>query len=134
MARKKGDIVYRVQGTDGRGPWRPGFTDTWSEDRTDEEYASLLPWTVQFGDAVANGHTPGRHLGCACRTLTQLRRWFRPGEFATLLRYGFQCVRITGVRILAESDIQCVFERDKPLNEAIEAIELYPQSLRGVAS
>ena len=34
--------VYRVQDADGRGPFKPGFSHQWVEERADHE--NLLPW------------------------------------------------------------------------------------------
>lgn len=65
------------------------------------------------------------HMGCGCRTLEQLRRWFSPSEYAKLVGYGYRAVKMQAGRILAESEIQCVFERAKPLREDIEPVELY---------
>jgi hypothetical protein len=65
-------------------------------------------------------------FGCGCRTLDQLRRWFTKSEYATLIEFGYHAVKMDAGRILAESDIQCVFERAKPLNQGWEPIELYP--------
>jgi hypothetical protein len=54
-----------------------------------------------------------------------LRRWFTRTEYAALRGYGYQAVRLQVGRILAESPIQCVFERSKPLARDIEPFELY---------
>lgn len=118
-------VVFRVQDNDGRGPWKPGFSICWVDDRPEEEYAALVPWTVEFGREPLQKRIIGMHIGCGCRTLGQLRRWFTPREYSKLLRYGYQAVGMQAGRILAESKIQCVFERAKPLHEDIEAVELY---------
>lgn len=118
------ETVYRVQDKHGRGPWKPGFSDRWVEDRPDEEYAALMPWPVQFPNVLKRAIV-GAHLGCGCRTLDQLRRWFTPTEYATLRRFGYSAVQMEVGRILAESDIQCVFERSKPLREGVEKVKLY---------
>jgi len=80
---------------------------------------------MQFGN-VLRLSIVGMNLGCGCRTLEQLRRWFTPTEYATLHRFGYCAVKMEVGRILAESDIQCVFERAKPLREGVEPVELYP--------
>lgn len=67
----------------------------------------------------------GKHFGCACRTLAQLRRWFTAEEYATLQAYGYQAVRMDVQRVLAESDIQLVFQRARPLRAGVEPVELY---------
>lgn len=118
-------IVYRVQDAEGRGPWRPGFSHNWVEDRSDHD--NLLPWFVEFGD-VRKIAILGMAMGSGCRTLEQLRRWFTQSEYKTLLNYGYRAVQMRVGRVLAESDIQCVFERALPLNEGVQEIELYPRA------
>ncbi len=117
--------VYRVQDSEGRGPWRPGFSRLWVRDRDD--HANLRPWVEQFGMQIIprTGWPFGKHFGCACRTLDQLRRWFTAEEYATLLAYGYQAVSMDVQRVLAESDIQLVFQRARPLRAGVEPVELY---------
>lgn len=116
------DVVFRVQDAEGRGPWRPGFSHVWVEDRPDHD--NLVPWFVEFGD-VRQRAIYGMAMGSGCRSLEQLRRWFTPTEYAKLLTLGYQAVQMKTGLILAESDIQCVFQRAKPLNEDVEPINLY---------
>lgn len=88
---------------------------------------ALVPWPAQFGN-VLNRSIAGMSLGCGCRTLEQLRRWFTPTEYVKLRGFGYGAVKMEVGRVLAESDIQCVFERVKPLRDATEPVELYPLS------
>ena len=122
--------VYRVQDVEGRGPWRPGFSRLWVRDRDDHD--NLRPWVEQFGLAIIpRNHLPfGRHFGCACRTLEQLRRWFTAEEYATLQAYGYQAVSMDVQRVLAESDIQLVFQRSRPLRAGVEPVDLYGPNAR----
>jgi hypothetical protein len=116
-------IVYRVQDSDGRGPWKPGFSQRWAEDR--EDWDNLPPWYVEFGRVDQRGIL-GMAMGSACLTLEQLRRWFTASEYATLQRYGYRAVRMEVGRVLAESPVQCFIERSKPLHEDVIEVELYP--------
>lgn len=128
LPRRTGStVVFRVQDKDGRGPWKPGFSSQWVEDRSEEEYARLVPWPVQFG-RVDRRALFGMAVGCGCTSLEMLRLWFTPGEYATLRRFGYQAVRMSAGRVLARSDIQCVFERATPLAINIEPVELYPSN------
>jgi hypothetical protein len=117
--------VYRVQDADGRGPWKPGFSKVWVEDRPEAEYARLKPWPLELGPVHHNA-LYGAHTGCGCTSLEQLRLWFLPVEYRRLLHYGYQAVQLSAGRILGESEIQCVFERAAPLNQDVKVIELYP--------
>lgn len=120
-------VVFRVQDREGRGPWKPGFSDRWVEDRTDEEFAALCPFPlgVMLSLRAAAGR---RHMGYACETLDQLRRWFRPGEYQTLLRFGYRAVKLDVDNVLARSDSQCCFVRSRPLRVGGERFDLYPQN------
>ena len=122
-----GSTVFRVQDKDGRGTWKPGFSHLWSEDRSDEEYAALVPWPLQFG-MIHRKALAGWSVGCGCTSLEQLRRWFTLAEYRKLRKHGYRAVKLHAVRILAASDIQCVFERAKPLGRDVEPVELYPQN------
>lgn len=118
-------IVYRVQDRTGRGPWRPGFSDKWIEHRDD--HSNLLSLFEEFGDLPLRGRIYGMSIGCACLSIQQLRRWFTQTEYRTLNQYGYRAVKMRASRILASSDIQCVFERAKPLHKNVVPISLYPQ-------
>ena len=113
-------IVYRMQDAEGRGPYRPGFSQYWVEDRSDHD--NLLTWMQEF----ARYAIPSRgYFGCGCRTLEQLRRWFIESEYETLLRYGFQAVEMDVARVLYESEIQLIFQRARPLRIGVEVLDLY---------
>jgi hypothetical protein len=118
-------IVYRIQDADGRGPWKPGFSNNWVEAR--EDHKNLTPWLEEFGPVHLNALT-GSHLGCACKTVDQLKRWFTVSEYQTLLDHGYSAVRLRVDRILAESDKQCVVSRSIPLRECVTVFNLYPKN------
>lgn len=121
-------IVWRMQDIDGRGPWRPGFSSKWVEDK---EVRHLPPWTDEFDVAAINkAARPGTAIGCGCRSLSQLRLWFTSSEYARLVRYGYQAVQMSADRILAESQVQCVFQRTGSLREFIGVVDLYDDSVR----
>jgi hypothetical protein len=116
--------VYRIQDSEGRGPWRPGFSHNWVESRSD--HANLVPWFTEFGMGIFKGMKSYEHGGSACLDLDQLKRWFTESEYLTLLEFGYKCVKMDAHRILAKSEIQCVFFRRKPLYMDCQTIELYP--------
>lgn len=113
------DIVYRVQGIDGRGPWRPGFSDRWV---SDDDTPLPPPWFEEFGTRIVHGCRPHEALGCGCRSLDQLSKWFKPEELQRLRMLGFHVVRMEVDRILAESENQVVFARSKPLAMDVESV------------
>jgi hypothetical protein len=112
--------VYRVQDAEGRGPYRPGFSKKWLDE--DPRALGLLPWFEEFGTRILIG-TEGMHCGSACRSLEQLERWFSPSEIRKLRRFGYSPVSMIADRILAESDIQLVFARHKPLNDGVQLLD-----------
>lgn len=115
-------FVYRVQDKDGRGPFKPGFSQLWVRERKDHE--NLIPWFEEFGP-VQNKVLAGESAGCGCKELEQLRRWFTKTEYKKLKKLGYRAVKIKVNRLIAESEIQCVFGRAKPLCEDIKTIRLY---------
>lgn len=115
--------IYRIQDKDGRGPFKPGFSHKWTEDRPD--HMNLVPWALEFGN-VLRGSIRGMSIGCGCTTVEQLKRWFTQSEYSKLLTFGYRAVKMDVGRVLGESNIQCVFERCKPLKEDVEPFDLYP--------
>lgn len=108
--------AYRVQAADGRGPWRPGYSQTWIDDdapvgRLTETLMDLmpldklraLPTTMQWG--------------CACRSLDELMSWFSPVERERLEQRGFFPVCLNVDRVLAEGKYQILIGRSRPFAE-----------------
>jgi hypothetical protein len=123
-------VVFRVQDRDGRGPWKPGFSQCWVEDRDDHD--NLLPWYSEMGPVHKLGIV-GMHQGTSCESLEQLRRWFTKSEYRTLRRYGYQAVQMDVGRILGKSETQLVFERAKPNNVGCRPVVLYPSNAKVLA-
>lgn len=115
--------LFRIQhAVDGRGPFRPGFSRYWREDRQDLE--NLPPFFVEWPH-ILDKMTRRLHYGCACASVEQLRRWFTPGEYFILSGMGFHAVELQVDVCLAESKIQSVFGRKLPLREHVSAFDLY---------
>ena len=114
--------IYRIQDKDGRGPWKPGFSKKWVEVR--EDHDNLPSWFFEFGPVHKTAFT-WESVGSGCLTIDQLRRWFTESEYKTLLRHGYNAVKMGASRILASSNIQCVFTRNKPLNVDCDVFNLY---------
>lgn len=117
--------IYRVQDAEGRGPWKPGFSQVWATDRPESEIAKLIPIQQDFPNLrqiIENN--AGKHFGVGCTSLPQLRHWITEAEYATLLKHGYQCVSLAA-EIIAMSDIQCVFCRHRPLFKNVKKVRLY---------
>jgi len=114
--------VFRIQDKKGRGPFKPGLSSRWVEERDDQE--NLVPWFMEFG-MIHEMIMHGCFGGSACETLEQLKRWFTQSEYQKLLKLKYRCVRLPVGRILAKSDIQLFVESAVPFNKKAEVIELY---------
>ncbi|TVP11783.1 hypothetical protein [Shewanella sp. KCT] len=112
--------VFRVQDKRGRGPFQPGFTAKWLQ-----QHKELPPYYLEFDIDVRAEQAMGNVLGCACRDLEQLKKWFTEQEFKTLQKLGFKAVRLEVDRIIESSDIQCVFSRARQLRKGAVEVKLY---------
>lgn len=115
-------MVYRIQDKEGRGPWKPGFSHNWVEDR--EDHNNLLPWNIEFNFNSCKLFS-WEHFGCGCLTTEQLKRWFTKSEYQKLINFGYHAVEIDIDRFLASSEIQCVFARKHPLKSNVREFFLY---------
>lgn len=110
---QKPPLIYRVQDAQGRGPFRPGFTEKWITPGRDLD--ALPPWFSEF-DICITEMSKNYHLGCGCRTKIKLGTWFSYPELIILQNNGYRICEIQPDIILAESDIQTVFATKDPLN------------------
>ncbi len=116
--------IYRVQDKDGRGPWKPGFSIKWVEDRTDHD--NLKPYITEWPEFNIHAEImPDEHCGCGCLTLEQLKRWFTETEYNRLRIMGYRAVKLKANRILRSSEKQCVFTRKRALRKGATEISLY---------
>ena len=103
--------LYRTEGPDGRGPFRPGFSHVWRAARGKD---FPPPW-VEAGLSIAEFQAlfseRGYQGGTACKSMKQLRQWFTLTERLRLKRLGFRIVSFEAERILFETPTQVIFER-----------------------
>lgn len=114
--------VYRVQDARGRGPWKPGMSARWVSEEAVRPFAdieSMLRAIRRAGD--------DEHVGCGCRTLEDLRRWFTPGEYDRLRLLGYQCVRLHGCRVLQERESEVVIGRRRQFRKGAVRVRLYEE-------
>ena len=114
--------IYRMQDADGRGPWKPGFSKNWVEERDD--FINLVPIFLQCG-MVFKEVLYGEYSGCGCETIEQAQRWFAPGEYEKLLSFKYQFVAMEVNRIITKTPIQLYFGRAIPMNQDFEIVNLY---------
>jgi hypothetical protein len=75
----------------------------------------LIPRPLEFGRGILGLTLTGEHVGCGCRDIQQLAMWFNSFEMRNLAHLGYSVVKLDGCRLLAESEMQVVFARSKPL-------------------
>ncbi len=105
------ESVYRVQDDEGRGPYRPGASHRWADDKH-----QAPTWMEEFGLDLKDRFAPEESGGCGFRSTEQARAWFSRTERRRLVRLGYSLVRMQVDRILAESPIQLVFARRQPFH------------------
>lgn len=123
-------IAYRVQANDGRGPWRPGWSQFWIDgdaptDRLVESLLDLLPVDVICALPAT------MHYGSACRSLESLMCWFTPIERDRLHRLGFYPVRLNVDAVIVESQWQLVIGRRRPFDDGATRLR-WPTRTAGV--
>lgn len=118
-------IVYRVQDRNGRGPWKPGFSESWVEDRTEQEFDAIAPPSMDIMLAIMM-HKKNPHLGYGCASLLALRLWFKKREYETLVRLGYRAVEMQVDDVIWEGPNQVAFSRAKPLHSGGKVFNLYP--------
>lgn len=111
--------VFRIQDSEGRGPWRPGLSAAWSNpSRTDIP----VPYYVEFPRLKLKSTV--LHYGCGCNSIEQLTKWFDEYEIRLLSQIGFCLVTILADKVLAESENQVVFATTVPFTRAAVPLPL----------
>jgi hypothetical protein len=117
--------IYRIQDSDGRGPFKPGFSIKWSEDKSKAWYLKMRGWVEEFGVDILRRQLIGSYVGSGCLTKGQLREWFTAKEYATLLSLGHEAVEVEVDRLLAQNQTQCVWEKAGSPAEGAQPFKLY---------
>jgi len=112
-------VIFRVQDSDGRGPYRLGFSRFW----VDDDGPANAPWWTEIGVPIDVAHAwmdDDHHWGCGFSTIDQFCRWFSPAERARLDRFGYILVLLNPDRVIATTPTQVVFGCKRPLRDAVE--------------
>lgn len=106
--------LWRIEDSEGRGPFRPGLSVQWRDGEGNDFKA---PWQ-EAGLSVAEFQnlfsSRSAKRGVACRSREQLQEWFSRSERRRLKRLGFREVEIDGADVLLETPTQVVFEVPLP--------------------
>jgi hypothetical protein len=112
------ELLCRIQDSEGRGPYKPGFSHKWSERDCGAE-----PIYIAFPDVLKECHAlvaaHGGACGCAFRNTEQASKWFSDNEVLTLATLGYALVWFEPTKILAENSDQLVFWIDMPIATAV---------------
>lgn len=107
--------ILRVQDRNGRGPWRPGFSDRWTDAWRITLPAPIYDEVPNFRNIVNEASKAGLHIGCASRGFKGLALWFSQIELLRLYEYGFQVFDASECDVLAETETQVLLSSKKPL-------------------
>ncbi len=122
--------VFRVQDRKGRGPFKPGVPEKWSDKTFGAGVKVHPPWPEEFGfDLIELHGLPGEHFGSAVVDIGKIREWFSDTEWLAMKRLGYHLVSLRADRILAQSSAQVVFARRKPLSRGAVIVP-WPQKER----
>ena len=100
--------VYRVENKQHRGPYQPGITEKWMDEKP---YHNKETFMVEFGVEFLNDRQPGEMFYCGFLDLSQLCNWFSFSELAKLRKLGFIVRIVDAHRIIHSSENQTVFSR-----------------------
>lgn len=112
-----GPKLVRVQDGEGRGPYRPGFSDRWVSDRRVTFFPPIFSelGAARFKRIVDAAHSRGLHIGCAV-SARRLSDWFNDEERAKLIALGFRLVRVDECEHLATTQSQRLIGSPNPLH------------------
>ena len=82
--------VYRIQDSEGRGPFRPGVTQKWIDaERTYFPKAQIQEqlWIKKIAD-------PELNLAFVCTSIEQMKIWVSETEYDRLMKLGYNAVKI----------------------------------------
>ena len=113
--------VYRIQASDGRGPFRPGLSKYWCD------YNHMPPAThkavqEEFGSEWLKECKPGWMYGSACLSLEQLATWFSRKERETLQIMGYHPVALEPDTILRRGMEQLIIGCKKNFAQVAEKL------------
>ena len=110
--------IYRIQDKFGRGPFKPGINQKWIKEKRSN--ADFPPFYIEFTDLP---FLPG--MGCGCKDIETLRKWFSEDEYLALRNLGYEAVKLKVDKIMANGKNQCVFVRKTKFNKGAEVFALY---------
>lgn len=105
--------IIRVQDSDGRGPWRPGFSHLWTGDDTPTGMTAIFHYPEAM-DAAVRANRRGLHVGCAVYDI-DIGKWFSPRDLEKLTSLGFSTVDASRCTVIFSAPGQLLIGSTLPL-------------------
>lgn len=112
-------VVWRVQNGEGRGPYKPGLSEQWSDGNSGRD---CVPWWIELGLPMVAAHDSLRgnmHTGCAFETKEKAKEWFSRSELRRLSKLGYRLVQINVDAIRYRTPTQLVVQSITPLSQCV---------------
>lgn len=114
-------VVWRVQNSEGRGPYKPGFSKQWLDGNSRR---ACVPWWIELGLPMVAAHDSLRgnmHTGCAFETEAKAKEWFSRSELRRLSKLGYHLVQLNVDVIRYRTPTQLVVQSNTPLSRCVIA-------------
>ena len=99
--------LLRMPGTDGRGPWKPGFSYRWTDESRTSLPESCVSAVPNFRQSAMDWHRKGFNIGCAVRP-SRVDRWFSASEISRLATLGYTWHDASRCDVVWENDDQAI--------------------------
>lgn len=110
-------MLLRMQDANGRGPWKPGFSEKWVDnDRRFDLPALQEDFGFDLKPMVEAAFKRGLHLGTAVRGAHRFNQWFTANERVKLALHGYRIVDASACEVLGETNWQVVIGSVEPLS------------------
>lgn len=111
-------MLLRMQDANGRGPWKPGFSNQWVDEARRFDLPALQEdFGIDFQPMVDAAFRRGLHLGTAVRGFDRFNQWFTNNERVKLALFGYRIVDASECEVLGETNWQVVIGSARPLSE-----------------
>ncbi len=93
-------MLLRMQDSNGRGPFKPGFSNQWVDYARRFDLPALQDdFGLDFKPMIDGAFKRGLHLGTAVRGVDRFNLWFTKSERVKLAMFGYRTVDASGCEI-----------------------------------
>jgi hypothetical protein len=114
-------IVYRIQNSQGRGPFKPGFSERWVDNNRTYFHDAHIKEMIKVKKLAA----PDLKLAFACKSIEDLQKWVNKAEYEKLKKFGYYAISLE-VEYIWPLDGEIIVGRKKPYQKGVMVINLYP--------